>query len=192
MVWCGHHGRTEGGWARHFPRPEDDWFDQTISWSYMKFKEALNIHTTSWNWPWLHRGGRRVEGGSRGRHSSAANTRVQGEMFFSASVSLRSVPMYMSYYHYMTTWWEGGWDNCKTSFANNLRGESDGRLEAILSILGKLKHSKTARTRNFVSSKQGFQSRLIAIQFFVVVDLNHNLFDRIALRISPFSSLLGS
>ena len=93
MVWGGHHGRTEGGWARHFPRPEDDWFDLTISWSCMKFEEALNIYT-SWNWPRLHRGGRRVEGGSRGRHSSAANTRVQGEMFFSDSVSLRSVPMY--------------------------------------------------------------------------------------------------
>ena len=82
MVWGGHHGRTEGGWARHFPRPEDNWFNHIISWSYMKFKEALNISTTSWNWPWLHRGGRRVEGGSRGRHSPAENTRVQGELFF--------------------------------------------------------------------------------------------------------------
>ena len=148
MVWGGHHGRTEGGWARHFPRPEDDCFDQTISWSYMKFKEALNIYT-SWNWPWLHRGGRRVEGGSRGRHSSAANTRVQlqGEMFFSDSLSVRSVSMYMSYYHYMTTWWEGGWDNRKTSFANNLRGESDGRLEAILSSLRKVKTLKNSRNK---------------------------------------------
>ena len=97
-----------------------------------------------------------MEGGSRGRHSSAENTRVQGEMFFSDSVSVRSVSMYMSYYHYMTTL-EGGCGNRKTSFANNLRGESDGRLEAILSILGKLKHSKRARTGNFVNSKQGFR-----------------------------------
>ena len=93
--------------------------------------------------------------------------KIQGfkvNCFFGGSTSVRLVSIYMSYYHYMTTW-EGGWDNCKTSFANNLRGESDGRLEAILSILGKLKHSKTARTRNFVSSKQGFQSRLTVYQY---------------------------
>ena len=92
---------------------------------------------------------------------------IQGfkvKCFFSDLVSVRLVPMYMSYYHYMTTW-EGSWDNCKTSCANNLRGESDGRLEAILSILGKLKHSKRARTGNFVNSKQGFQSRWIVYQF---------------------------
>ena len=165
MVWCGHHGRTEGGWARHFPRPEDDWFDQTISWSYMKFEEALNIYTQVET-------GLDCIGEAEGWREEAEvailRLKIQGlnvKCFFSYSVSVRLVSIYMSYYHYMTTWWEGGWDNRKTSFANNLRGESDGRLEAILSILGKLKHSKTARTRNFVSSKQGFQSRLTVYHY---------------------------
>ena len=146
MVWGGHHGRTEGGWARHFPRPADDWFDLTISWSCMKFEEALNIYT-SWNWPRLHRGGRRVEGGSRGRHSSAANTRVQGEMFL---VIQFLSDQYLCIWVTTTTWLhdeKGVETTVKLEVKTTWEGNRMGGLRPSCQALGKLKHSKTAGTR---------------------------------------------